>query len=386
MNGRELYAAIYSGERVAHLPVSGIGGWPEAVERWRSEGLDAHESVNGTLGLVADNTASLPLNINMWPVFPIRILEEDLEYVTLVDEYGVTKKMLRLDYERSKGCMGAAGATSSMSYWIDFPVKDMASWKAIYEARFNPTPEGRIVDDWEVQKDRFTEHAETRWVAYFSFPFGGLFSAVRQLMGLERAVFTMADNPQLVKTIVSNLTDFYLESFALLLPEVRLDQNTCFEDMCSNRSPLISPAMFREFFAPGYRRYIGGLKDMGVQQVFIDTDGDARRLIPELIACGFTGCHPCEVKAGMDAGELRRQYPTLCLNGGIDKIAVAKGGRKLEQEFERRFRTAWELGRYTPGLDHSAPPDISWANMQHYARLFLAWCKSPHGPATNDLG
>jgi hypothetical protein len=104
------------------------------------------------------------------------------------------------------------------------------------------------------------------------------------------------------------------------------------------------------------------------------------------MACGFTGCHPCEVKAGMDAGELRRQYPTLCLNGGIDKIAVAKGGRKLEQEFERRFKTAWELGRYTPGLDHSAPPDIPWANMQHYAHLFLAWCQSPHGPATNDLG
>jgi len=217
-------------------------------------------------------------------------------------------------------------------------------------------------------------------VSHFSFPFGGLFSAVRQLMGLEGAIFAMVDNPQLVKTIVSDLSDFYLESYSLLIPEVRLDQITCFEDMCSNRASLISPAMFREFFAPGYRKYIGGLRDMGVQQVFIDTDGDARLIIPELMDCGFTGVHPCEIKAGMDTEKLRRQYPTLCLNGGIDKTAVAEGGQKLEAEFERRFRTAWELGRYTPGLDHGAPPDISWANMQHYARLFLAWCKSPHGP------
>ena len=61
----------------------------------------------------------------------------------------------------------------------------------------------------------------------------------------------------------------------MLLPEVRLDQITCFEDMCATKAPLISPAMFREFIAPGYRKYLGGLKDMGVEQLFMDTDGDA---------------------------------------------------------------------------------------------------------------
>jgi hypothetical protein len=44
-------------------------------------------------------------------------------------------------------------------------------------------------------------------VSHFSFPFGGLFSAVRQLMGLEGTIFAMADNPQLVKTIVSDLKE-----------------------------------------------------------------------------------------------------------------------------------------------------------------------------------
>ena len=77
--------------------------------------------------------------------------------------------------------------------------------------------------------------------------------------------------------------------------------------MCSNRASLISPAMFREFFMPGYKRYIGGLKDLGVQQVFIDTDGDARLILPELIECGFTGVHPCEIKAGMDPGAIRER-------------------------------------------------------------------------------
>ena len=269
---------------------------------------------------------------------------------------------------------------SSMSQWIDFPVKDLRSWKRIYEERFQPKLEGRVPDDWNNRRDDYRAQTETRWVRHFGFPFGGLFSAVRELMGLEGTIFAMADNPELVRTIVEDLSSYYLETFALMIPESRLDQVTCFEDMCSNRAPLISPAMFQAFFAPAYREYIGGLKDMGVGQVFIDTDGDARLIIPELIECGFTGIHPCEIKAGMDPRAIREQYPTFACNGGIDKVAVARGGGELEREFERRFRTAWELGRYTPGLDHLAPPDISWQNAKLYGRLLRAWCASPEGP------
>lgn len=380
MNGRELYGAVYAGEKVDRLPLSGLGGWAETLERWQREGLAVDESPSQALGLEADEAVGLPLNLNMVPLFPLQILEKASDFVRLVDEFGVTLRMRRVDFDRSEGYMGASGAVSSMSHWVGFPVRDLRTWKTIYAERFRPVPEDRLPADWEATRIRWLEQSRTRWVTHFSFPFGGLFSAVRQLMGLEGAVFAMADDPQLVHAIVDDLSSFYLEAFSLIGPDLRLDQVTCFEDMCSNRAPLVSPAMFREFFAPAYRTYIGGLKDLGVKQVFIDTDGDARLIIPDLLACGFTGVHPCEVKAGMDVGEIRREYPTLCLNGGIDKGAVARGGEAVQDEMARRFRTAWELGRYTPGLDHSAPPDISWANAQRYAELFTAWCESPHGP------
>ena len=40
-------------------------------------------------------------------------------------------------------------------------------------------------------------------------------------------------------------------------------------------------------------------------------------------------------------------------------------------EVVRRFQTAWLGGRYTPSLDRGAPPGISWASLQHYARMYL---------------
>ena len=92
MNGRELYRAIYSGERFDRLPIAGIGGWAETIERWRHEGLGADQDPNSATGLLADERADLPLNLNMHPLFDIEILEEGGRYVTLVDEFGVTKE------------------------------------------------------------------------------------------------------------------------------------------------------------------------------------------------------------------------------------------------------------------------------------------------------
>jgi hypothetical protein len=82
----------------------------------------------------------------------------------------------------------------------------------------------------------------------------------------------------------------------------------------------------------------------------------------------------------MDVGVLRAALPTLCLHGGIDKRVLVRGPQAIAEELARRFRVAWDGGRYTPALDHGAPPDISWANVQVYARYYRAWCSHPTGP------
>jgi len=73
----------------------------------------------------------------------------------------------------------------------------------------------------------------------------------------------------------------------------------------------------------------------------------------------------------LGTGRLREAFPDLFLNGGIAKGALAKGIAEIDAEVESRFRTAWAHGRYTPALDHLAPPDIPYANAQHYARRYL---------------
>ncbi len=376
MNGRERFEAIYRGERPDRLPILGIGAWGGTLERWRREGLGPDESPSIVLGLDgSDEATHLPLSLSMVPRFPIRVLEEDETYVILVDEYGVTKKMLRVEFERSEGRMDASGMVDTMSNWIDFPVKDMASWKPIFEERFHPDLDGRLPVDWDLEQ--FIERSKTRWVAFFSYPFGGLFGGLRELMGLENMLFTMADDPHLIHTIIDDLTSFWIETFATILKTCRLDRIMFFEDACGTRGPIISPATYRAFFSPGYRKVTEALRGMGVKEFCIDSDGNAVPMIPVWQDCGMTAISPCQVNAGMDATRLRERFPSFNLRGGIDKRALAQGPEAIDIELRRRLYTAWTLGRYVPTLDHGAPPDISWANAKHFAKRYLEHCHTP---------
>lgn len=381
MTGRELYERLYvTGEAVPFLPIHGVGPWAETRERWEREGLPAGADVNRELGLVCRHDewlCGLPLNLNMVPAFPVEVLARDPEFVTLRDEFGVTKRLLAADFARTDGRKTGAGQTSSMAQWLAFPVRTRRDWDRLREARFRPTAEGRFPADWPVQRERLRAAAPAHAVALWGFPFFGLFSACRELMGLEGLVYAMADDPGLVHAMVADFADYYVAVIALAVPDVPLDMVTFFEDMCATKAPLVSPAAFRTFFAPGYRRLVGGLRELGVRIFHIDTDGNPWPLIPEFIACGLTGLSPCEAQAGCDVAALRAAFPAFSLSGGIDKRALTRGPGEIDRELRRCFAVAWRHGRYTPGLDHGAPPDIPWANMCHYARRYVELCESP---------
>jgi hypothetical protein len=377
MNGREVYNAVYEGSTPDRPPLEGLWPWAETLERWCSEGLEPGQNPHEVLGLLNNDVLPLPLDLNMVPRYPVRLLRADEHYVIVVDEFGVTKRLLRAEYDVTRGRMANAGLASSMSQWLDFPVKDLRSWKTIYEDRFRPVLSERISPNWSECKAKYVELAETHWVSLFCFPLFGFFGPLRQLMGFERLMFAMGgDDPLLIDTIVVDLSSFWLEVFSGILADVRMDEAIFFEDIASTRAPIIGPAMFRRFLAPGYRKVIGGLHEMGVRYFTLDTEGDIRRLIPEALACGITGTRPVEVNAGLDVAQLRLDFPTFILNGGIDKRILTRRPAEIDAELAGCFAVAWEKGRYIPRLDNSAPPDIPWSNALHLAQSSREHCRA----------
>ena len=136
--------------------------------------------------------------------------------------------------------------------------------------------------------------------------------------------------------------------------------------MCYKNGPLLSPDMFKKYLVPCYRKITDLLRSKGVDLIFVDSDGDVRKLLPLWLEAGVNGFLPFEVQCGMDVNYFRKEYGRDCLMmGGIDKRALITGGKDIDAEL-RRVAPLVEEGGYIPWLDHSVPPDVSYDNFLYY--------------------
>ncbi|HNT35234.1 MAG TPA: uroporphyrinogen decarboxylase family protein, partial [bacterium] len=165
-------------------------------------------------------------------------------------------------------------------------------------------------------------------------------------------------------------TDFVSQTMAPILDNVELDQVGMSEDMAFKCHSMISPKMVREFLMPAYNCWVPQIKKSGCPIVFMDSDGYVADLIPLWIEAGINVNSPVEVAAENDIVAYRQQYgKSMAYTGGIDKRAIAKGGKVMEQELERVVPPLLEDGGFIPGCDHGVPPDISWPSFVEYSRL-----------------
>lgn len=367
---RQQIEAIWNGDKPDYFPHEPCGFWKETIDRWHNEGLPLNVDPNTEAGLGDSWFAVLPLNSGMCPEFDVKIISEDENYVILVDELGVRKKMMKSDFQSSQGKLKFAGETSSMSEWLEFPVKTLSDWEKLFAERFKPNLAGRLPDNWDVYKKELKKQSEEKIIMYYNFPGFGSFGAIRQLMGYENMVMACADTPELVHKMVKDLTDHFIVLFKQVFFDVKIDMAMLFEDMCYKQSSLISPHMFMEFFGDMYSSLSKLFKEHGISQLHIDTDGNAMKMIPSFLSVGVTGLFPLEVQSGMDPAEIRDLYPTLFLKGGIDKRALIHGKEAIEKEIKDKFDIAWSKGMYLPWVDHGIPPDVSWDNFRYFVEIY----------------
>jgi len=251
---------------------------------------------------------------------------------------------------------------SSLSSYIDGPVKNRDDWEKLKAERLQPTLEHRLPDNWE----KLLAGYRTR-----TFPLAlgggqGFFGTPRFLLGELQVLTIFYDQPDLIRQIISDLTDFWISLYDQLLELVDVDLMLIWEDICYNSGPLISPDTFREFMLPAYIKLTNFLQDKGVDNIIVDTDGDVWKLLPLFIEGGVTGMYPFEVNAGMDVIEVRKTYPTLQMLGGISKKSLIAGKDEIDTELNLKIPWMLEQGGYIPYMDHLVPPDVSWENFFYY--------------------
>ena len=195
-----------------------------------------------------------------------------------------------------------------------------------------------------------------------------MFGFVRELLGPERTLYAFYDEPELVHDIMECFTEFVLGILPGIIDTAPLTGVFFWEDMCYRGGPLISPAMFREFMVPRYRRITNLVRSKGIDTIFVDSDGDVSELIPLWIESGVNGVYPMEVAAGMDVAKLRREYGRdLLITGGIDKRVLTRGHQAIDDELKAKIPVA-EAGGYIPQIDHAIPHDVPYEAFVYYWR------------------
>ncbi|MCL5072863.1 MAG: hypothetical protein M1308_18500 [Actinobacteria bacterium] len=169
----------------------------------------------------------------------------------------------------------------------------------------------------------------------------------------------------MIKSIANYLCDFWIQICEEILTRTDIDCVFFWEDMSGKNGSLISPKIFKEFMTPYYKRIIDFLKNKGLKDFVVDTDGNVSELIPLFLEVGMTGMYPFEVQAGNDILEIRKKYPNLQIFGGIDKNKLAIDKSAIDNELVK-VKEMIKLGGYIPYADHLIPPNVSWENFKYY--------------------
>lgn len=363
-------------DRSVTPPLYEMGYWGQTLTRWHKEGMPktqkfSYEGITrgrsfpgpligpdkekpvaidpGKVVKLDESGKRFPVENWIFPKFKPRILKRTDDTLIVVDGWGIKKKILQNG--------------SSIPEYYEWPVKSRKDWEKLKEERLDSQTPGRYPSGM----DKLISELKRRdYPLYIGGPPVGFFGSVRYLLGEVNLFTAYYDNQKLVKDIIDHLVNFWIELWSPILSQIQVDWVYIWEDMCYKTGPLISPQFFEEFMLPAYKKFTSFLKNNGVKNIFVDTDGNCWKLIPLFLEGGVTGLLPMEVAAGMNIAEVRKKFPKLQMTGGIDKRVLAKGKKQIDRELESKVPFVLKTGGYIPHVDHHVPPDVSLENFVYY--------------------
>ena len=169
------------------------------------------------------------------------------------------------------------------------------------------------------------------------------------LMGMAEFMMLMGEDPDLADCIIRHILDIHKGVYALFLeavgPYVQMVEVA--DDLGSQQSLLISPAMYRRFIKPAQRELYGMIHELAPNAFVIHhTDGNVSKILPDLIEVGVNVLNPVQTSArDMDAAGLKAGFgDRLSFHGAVEKMEASKD--ELVAEVKERIDVLGKGGGY----------------------------------------
>ena len=387
MNARERWLQTLLFGTPDKIPLQAGHGRESTWRRWHQEGLpEGTVAINEYAYRQAGGTQPWPhggIELGSWGVNPgcypgdvdnDYFFEVDSRMVPQFEEKVVEQREGSRIVQDWKGNICEIGNEYTVEYlrggidfvtrrWIKCPVESRDDWEEM-KSRYDPEEPSRFPEEAQRLGQRLSERD---WPVEIVLP--GPFWQLRDWLGFESLCMMFHDDPDFVLEMLRFWEEFIARLLEKTFSYVIPDSIHINEDMAYKSFSMISPDMTREFLFPAWSRWGKIVREAGCPLYAIDSDGYIGELIPIWIEAGFNLCGPVEVAAGNDLVDFRRRFGgKMAYRGGVDKRAIAAGGKSIRDEI-KRLEPVVRDGGFIPGCDHSLPHDISWSNYVDYVKL-----------------
>ena len=317
--------------------------WSATVQRWHKEGLPEDTSPAKYFGYEFEYFGA-----DLTPRFPVKILEENEEYVITSTPHGGKRKNHK-DF-------------STTPEIIDCPIKTKDDWK---EIKKRMAPDFTRIN-WASDLAQNKTSCEEEKFVCFSAACG--YDALQAYMRSEQLLMAMAEDPEWVKDMVTTLAELIIITAELMLNNgFKFDAAFLYNDMGYKNGLLFSPDTYKKTHYDADRLLYAYFHSKGMKTI-LHSCGNVSELIPIMIETGLDCLQPLEVKAGMDVIKLKDKHgDSIAFMGNIDARLMSDADpSKIEEEIKKKFEAAKKDGGYIYHSDHSVPKNVSF---QQYCRI-----------------
>ena len=222
---------------------------------------------------------------------------------------------------------------------IEHPLPD---WSALatYQVPDPMTTADRGPADWPASRRHVGEARAAGRLTSGGLPHGFLLMRLWYLRGFDNLMADLVEEPPELAALIEMLATHNHRIVREWL-DIGVDVVSFGEDLGTQRASTISPATFRKWIAPTYRRLMQPCRDAGAH-VYLHSDGHILELVDDLIQCGVTILNPQDLCNGID--NLAREVKgRVCISLDVDRQKIVPfGSRKEIRELVRE--EAMKLG------------------------------------------
>jgi len=227
------------------------------------------------------------------------------------------------------------------SWHISRPFKDeqgARDWLLRKTAAIRDLPFDAAKEKQEYQDYMLGLQAKIGATVILNFSFTG-FCTAWDSMGLEIFTFFQAAYPEVLREYMQvstarEVARIHAVADPALSPVILIP-----EDFSTKQGPIFAPRFLKEFHYPYIQRLVEAWHAHGVIALY-HSDGNYKKVIPDLIATGVDGFYCLEPNCGMDVVALKQTWPEMVWAGGVDGVDLMERGtpEQVRAEVHRHIR------------------------------------------------